>query len=125
MPKHHSNDYKITAVKHYLNKTLNYTKTCKEFDCSRISLSRWVKQYKNNKTIGRNNRKPISYKITKTQKDYALELLKKNEQITMKELSKQIKKKYSNFSITQQHLGQVIKKIIEQEKEQGINIFQK
>jgi len=43
MPKHHSEDYKISAVKHYLNKTKNLTKTCEEFDCSRISLKRKVK----------------------------------------------------------------------------------
>ena len=33
MPKHHSEDYKISAVKHYLEKTNNLTATCKEFDC--------------------------------------------------------------------------------------------
>ena len=26
MPKHHSEDYKVSAVKHYLNKTNNLTK---------------------------------------------------------------------------------------------------
>ena len=37
MPKHHSEDYKISAVKHYLTKSKNLTKTCEEFDCSRIT----------------------------------------------------------------------------------------
>ena len=41
MPKHHSEDYKISAVKHYFYKTNNLTKTCKAFECSRISLRRW------------------------------------------------------------------------------------
>ena len=36
----------------------------------------------------------MSYKITKQQVKYAIKLLKNNEQITMLELSKQIKKKY-------------------------------
>ena len=40
MPKHHTEDYKINAVKHYLNKSHNLTKTWYEFDCSRISLKR-------------------------------------------------------------------------------------
>ena len=53
MPKHHSEDYKVSAVKHYLNKTKNLTKTCNEFDCSRISLKRWVDKYKkDNSTSG-------------------------------------------------------------------------
>lgn len=31
MPQHHSKDYKITAVKHCLNKTKNYTKNHIQF----------------------------------------------------------------------------------------------
>ena len=35
--------------------------------------------------------------------------LKENEQISMEELYKIIKKKYKDFDITSQHLGQVIR----------------
>ena len=35
--------------------------------------------------------------------------MKQNEQITMFELVKLVKKKYKNFNITPQHLGQVIR----------------
>ena len=45
MPKHHSEDYKITAVKHYVNKSKNLSKTCKIFECSRISLKNGFKTY--------------------------------------------------------------------------------
>lgn len=54
MRKHHSEDYKISAIKHYLNKTKNLTKTCEEFQCSRISLKRGVEIYKQTGTIKRN-----------------------------------------------------------------------
>ena len=43
MSKHKSEDYKITAVKYYLeNDTnyINYTKTCDIFKCSERSLKR-------------------------------------------------------------------------------------
>ena len=60
------------------------------------------------KSIKRYNRKPVSYEITKIQVKYALELLNSNEQITMDELRKLMIKKYPNFSITSQHLGNVI-----------------
>ena len=119
MPKHHSEDYKITAVKHYVNKSKNLSKTCKIFECSRISLKRWVNRYKKDKSIKRYSRKPVSYqqvrrptsldKITNEQVKYALTLLKQNEQITMFELAKLVKQKYNNFDITPQHLGQVIR----------------
>ena len=86
MPKHHSEDYKISAVKHYLEKTNNLTATCKEFDCSRISLGRWVDRYLLERSIKRHNRLPVSYKITKEQVKYAIKKVKQNEQISMKEL---------------------------------------
>ena len=73
------------------------------------SLSRWVQRYNNDKSIKRYKRKPISYKITKQQIDYAIKLLKQNEQITMLELFKQIKKKYKDFDITPHWLGKVLR----------------
>ena len=83
---HKSDDYKISAVKYYLNNKDNIRKTCKIFDCKKSTLQRWIKRYKTSKNITRRNRKSISYKITKPQVKYALELLKQNEQLTMKEL---------------------------------------
>ncbi len=41
MSKHKSEDYKITAVKYYLENDTNYTKTCEIFKCSERSLNRW------------------------------------------------------------------------------------
>ena len=72
-------------------------------------MKRWVNRYKKDKSIKRYSRKPLSYKITNEQIKYALTLLKQNEQITMFELAKLVKKKYKNFNITPQHLGQVIR----------------
>ena len=109
MPKHHSEDYKVSAVKHYLNKTNNLTKTCEEFNCSRISLKRWVDKYKKDGSIKRYNRKSISYKITENQVKYSLKILEQNQQITMNELVKLVKKKYKDFDITPQHLGKVLR----------------
>lgn len=109
MSKHHTEDYKISAVKYYLEVSNNLTETCSIYDCSRISLRRWVDRYLADNNIKRKSRRAISYKITKEQLDYALLLLKNNEQISMKELAKQVKDKYSNFNITPQHLGNVIR----------------
>jgi len=108
MSKHKSEDYKITAVKYYLDNDTNYTKTCEIFKC----LERSLKRYEELEEIKRLNRKPISYKITKEQIKYAIKKLKENEQITMEELCKIVKKKYIDFDITPQHLGQVIEIII-------------
>lgn len=111
MTKHKTEDYKISAVKYYLNndKGDGYKKTCKIFDCKKSTLRDWIKLYNTSKNLTRRNRKPISYKITKPQVKTALELLKQNEQLTMNELAIDMKKKYPTFDITPQHLGQVIR----------------
>ena len=109
MTTHKSEDYKITAVKYYLENDTSYINVCKIFKCSERSLKRWIQKYKNNKHVKRNNRKPISYKITKEQVKYAIKKLNENQQITMTELSKIIKKKYKDFDITPQHLGKVLR----------------
>ena len=47
MTKHKTEDYKISAVKYYLNndKGDGYKKTCKIFDCKKSTLRDWIKQY--------------------------------------------------------------------------------
>ena len=72
MSKHKSEDYKITAVKYYLENNTNYTKTCDIFKFSERSLKRWIERYKELDEIKRLNRKPVSYKITKEQVKYAI-----------------------------------------------------
>ena len=110
MSKHKSEDYKLIAVKYFLeNDHTNYTKTCDIFKCSERSLKRWIERYNNKENIERINRKPESYKITKEHVKYAIQKLKINEQITMEELVKIIKKKYNDFDITPQHLGQILR----------------
>ena len=109
MPKHHTEDYKLTAVKYYLKNNTTYKNVCDIFMCSERSLKRWIIRYEKDKSIKRHNRKPISYKITKEQVKYALILLKQNQQITMTELVKLIKKRYKEFDITPQWLGKVLR----------------
>jgi len=89
MSKHKSEDYKITAIKFYLENDTNYTKTCDIFKCS------WKKfeKYEELEEIKRLNRKPKTYKITKEQVKYTIQKLKENEQITMKEFNKIVQKK--------------------------------
>ena len=72
-------------------------------------MKRWIERYEELEEIKRLSRKPISYKINKDQVKYAIQKLKENEQITMEELHKIVKKKYKDFDITPQHLGHVIR----------------
>jgi len=71
MNTHKTEDYKNSAVKYYLNndKGDGYKRTCKIFDCKKSTFRDWVKRYKISKNLTRRNRKPMSYKITKPQKE--------------------------------------------------------
>ena len=59
--------------------------------------------------IRMHNRLPVSYKVKKKHVKYAIKKLKENEQITMNELAKIVKKKYDYFDITPRQLRNVIR----------------
>jgi len=109
MPKHKSEDYKLSAVQYYLENDVSYVKTCEIFKCSERSLKRWIYRYLLEDSIKRHNRLPVSYKIKKKHVKYAIKKLKENEQITMSELAKIVKKKYDDFDITPRQLRNVIR----------------
>ena len=67
MKKNKSEDYKISAVKYYLNNNKNQIQTCKIFGCYPTSLMRWVSKYKKNKNITR--KKKNSSGIIKSNKN--------------------------------------------------------
>ena len=103
--KQKGDDYKLTAIKYYLNNNDTMDNTCKIFDCKKPSLHRWIKQYKTQKNIIRKPRRAISYKIKKEQVKTALNMIDNNEQLTMEELLFNMKQKYDDLDITRQHLG--------------------
>ena len=53
MSKHKSEDYKLSAVKYYLNNSVSLDVVCEIFDCPKQSLSRWVKIYEELEEIKR------------------------------------------------------------------------
>ena len=95
---HKSEDFKISAVEYYLDSNKTQEEVCNIFKCSVRSLMRWIDKFKKTNSIKRNSRKPESYKINKDQVKYAILKLKENEQITMEELVKIIKKYLSIIS---------------------------
>ena len=49
MTKHKSEDYKLSAVKYFLENKDIQENTCRIFKCSVRSLLRWTKQYQEEK----------------------------------------------------------------------------
>ena len=45
MSTHKSEDYKLSAVKYYLNNDISLDDVCVIFGCTKQSLYRWIKRY--------------------------------------------------------------------------------
>jgi len=94
---HKHEDLKLTAVRYYLDNDTAYAETCRIFNCSERSLKRWIDRFQDEDEIKRYNRKPISYKVDKEHVDYAIRILRSNEQITMIDLNKILTYSLQNF----------------------------
>ena len=86
--KHHTEDYKETAVKYYLENNNDLRNTCKIFKYKYQSLARWIKSYKNKRNIQRKTRKNHNLKITPEIEKFVKEYVKKYNTTTLWELSK-------------------------------------
>ena len=91
--KQHTEDYKINAVRYYL-KHQDLRETCKIFHCKYQSLARWVKTYKQTKSVKRKTRKNRNLKITPEIEKYIKEYVKKYPTTTLWEYAKLIKEKF-------------------------------
>ena len=63
--KQKGDDYKLSAVKYYLNNKDTMNNVCNIFDCKKPSLHRWIHRYKTQKNLDRKPRRAIFYKIKK------------------------------------------------------------
>ena len=65
MGKHHTEDYKLSAVKYAL-RTDNQVETCEVFDCKRASLQRWIEKFRETGSpIRTTRRQRTAYKVKK------------------------------------------------------------
>ena len=122
--KHHTEDYKLSAVKYYLENDIDMRETCEIFKCSYVSLYRWVKRYEKQGNIKRKQTKKKPYKITDEIEKYLLSSVKKNINITLWELSKLVKQKYK-ISLTDISIYRILKKNKITRKRVRRNIIQK
>ena len=92
--KHHTEDYKISAVKYYLEHNEDMRDTCEIFNCKFQSLARWIKRYKQQGNIDRKTRKNHNLKITPEIEKFVKDYVRKYNTTTLWELSKLVNEKY-------------------------------
>ena len=97
MKPQHTEDYKQTAVKYYLEHNEDMRDTCEIFNCKFQSLARWVEIYKQKGNTNRKTRKNHNLKITPEIEKFVKEYVRKYNTTTLWELSKLVNDKYGVY----------------------------
>ena len=105
---HKHEDYKLFAVEYYLDGN-SLTNTCTVYKCNIRSLKRWIERYNQENSIQRHQRPSIAYKVKQAHVNKIKSILQQNEQITMEQLHARLSNECFDFSITRQHLGDVVR----------------
>lgn len=92
--KHHSNDYKLSAVCYYLEHNTDMRSTCEIFGCCYQSLSRWINKYREQGNVNRCIRREFRTKITPEIKLFVKQYVKSYPTTTLWEFSKLIDDKF-------------------------------
>jgi transposase len=109
MGKHHTEDYKLSAVKYAL-RTDNQVETCEVFDCKRSSLQEWIDLYQKTGSPVRKTRKNrVAYKVKKEHIHFLRAELKKKPDIFMPDLKGLLEQKYHDVSLTSVHIGRLLR----------------
>ena len=107
--KHVSPQIKAQAIIYYLKNNISERKISEIIGISERTFRRWLANYNNSICLERKNKIPISYKIKQKHVNYALKTIKKNQHISINKLWLNLKKKFSDFDITVEHLGVVVR----------------
>lgn len=63
MPKHKSEDFKMSAVEYYLTEDVSQEQVCRIFKCSPRSLMRWVEKYNDEGAVKRHKLQGCKYNL--------------------------------------------------------------
>ena len=109
MGKHHTEDYKLSAVRHAL-RTENQVETCRVFDCKRSSLQDWIDLYEKTGSPVRITRKQrTAYKVSKEHISFLRQELQKKPDIFMGDLKEVFDRKFTDTHISRVHIGRLLR----------------
>jgi len=94
MSKHHTEDYKLSAVLYYLSHDNNLRDTCEIFNCKFQSLARWIERYEKQGSVKRKDRDTKNLKITNEIEIFVKDHVKQFPTTILWELSKLVNDKF-------------------------------
>jgi len=107
MNKHHTTDFKLSAVKLYL-KLKSIREVSELLDCKKSTLQRWIERYLEFGNVDRKDNKERKSIVTISILKYITKLIDKNPAITLAKIKKKIIKKF-NVDISVSYLFYIIK----------------
>ena len=107
--KHKSEDYKIAAVRPYLNQSQNRDDTARTFSCPKRSLTRWRARFRDTQSIRRHNRIPVAYKVTQEQAAWAVNHVRSHQTISSPELQTAAQNRFPGIDISTRRLFRVVR----------------
>src|SRR5690349_17041142 len=107
--KHKSEDYKLAAVRHYLQQSRNRNVTARAFSCPKRSLARWTRRYRDTQAIQRQNRESVAYKVTEEQAAWAAEYVRTHQTISSPELVRAFQERFPGAVMSTRHLSRVVR----------------
>ena len=109
MGKHHSDDYKETAIKYYMNTNDSLRNTCVIFGCCHTSLTRWINQYEEKGNVKRKQRNNKSIKVLPQIKLFILEIVKENPFLTLLKITHLVSVNF-DIVLSQMTIHNILKK---------------
>ena len=109
MTKQTGEEAKLLIVKQILQQKETIYSIAKQFNLSKETVRRWVRNYQLNGTVKRKEGERESYKVTQEHVDFAKNYLTKHPTVTMPDLVNIMRDKFEDFDITPQWLGHVLR----------------
>ena len=100
---------KKLAIHYYKNNNVSQNTVSKIFGINIRTFRNWYLLDKKGESLKRKNRVCTSYKIRKTHVQFLLEILKKNQSISIHDLTKILINKYPDLTVSEEHIRRIIR----------------
>ena len=109
MSNHKSSETRKLAIEYYFKNKVSQLEVSRIFQVGEKTFKRWLKQYREDKSLKRKTRPAVAYKVKEKHVKYILKLVKKNPTWSIQMYMSNIKEKYSDFEISNSQLSRVIR----------------
>ena len=97
MNNHKSSETRKLAIEYYLKNKVSQSQVSRIFQIGEKTFKRWLKQYREDKSLERKTRSAVAYKVKEKHVKYILKLVKKKSNLVNTNVYVQYQKKIFRF----------------------------